>query len=200
MKRLISIFLLLLVGSLSTNLAFALIVTDNVDKDDFRYEVTYTFSTQDLAVSQTAMEVPIDTSFVHDNFVYAISRDGRLVGMSIAGDQACTAGAATFDITINSQVTGIQTVIEPAPVRSAVGIGGASGTTYAYIRQDRADTVVSRGFRGADDKSTSFHNTEHQFGRATPLVAGNRVGVRVTTSSAFAPVDSAYVIVVYVLE
>lgn len=198
MKRLflISLFLLFTFGS-----AFALIVTDNVDKDAFQYEVPYHFSTNDLATSQTAVEIPVIAGATQHNFYYVIPRDGRIVGMSIAGNKAVVAGAATFDLTINGTVTGIQTVIEPTvgTARSAVGISGSAGPQFAYIRQDRAETASARGFRSSSDKA-SYHNAEHFYGKATALSAGNRVGARITTSSSFAPTTTDYVITIYVLE
>lgn len=200
-KFLLTISLFLLISKP----VFALIETNNVSKDDFLYEVGYAFATGDLAASQSAVQIPvaIETGTGHI-FEYTIPRDGRIVGMSVTGDIALTvAGAATFDVTINGNVTGVQTVIEKLSAstgRAAVGIGGSADAQYAYIRQDRADTVVARGLRAEYPKDTaSFHDADHRYGKATALVAGNRVGVKVTTTSGFVSM-SDYVVVVYVLE
>lgn len=198
MKRLLLASLFLLVTSVP---AFGLIVTDNVDRDDFQYEVGYSFATEDLTASLSAIEIPARHADTISNFYYVVPRDGRIVGMSVAGNAAVTDGAATFDITINSQVTGVQTVIENTvtTARSAVGIGGSAGSQYAYIRQDRAETAVFQGFR-AETSTADRHNADHPYGKATALSAGNRVGVKVTTSSGLTPTSVDYLIVIYVLE
>lgn len=195
MKKLIlaSLFALGLCSSV-----FALLVTDNVDKDSFQYEVAYRFTTADLAASQTAAEVPVISGAVQHNFYYTIPRSGKIVGIAVSGNAEITAGGATFDITINGNVTGVQTVIE-SPARSAVGNTGSSGPQYAYMRQDRAETAASGGFR-ASGSTADKHNADNPYGRATPLSAGNRVGVKVTTNSSFAPTTIDYVVTVYVLE
>ena len=196
MKKLflLSLFLLFLCSP-----AFALLVTDNVDRDKFQYEIGYTFSTDDIGASKTAIEIPNVHGTSQFNFYYVIPRDARIVGMSTAGSQVCTVGSATFDVTINGTVTGIQNVVDEGASRSAVGNSGSTGSQYSYIRQDRAEDIVSRGFRPADDK-TDIHDTTYPYGKATPLSAGNRIGVKVTTSSNFTPTNADYVITVYVLQ
>lgn len=178
--------------------AFALLVTDNVDKDSFQYEVPYSFATNNLAASQTAVEFPITAGAVQNNYYWTVPRSGKIVGIAVSGNNAVTAGGATFDITINGNVTGIQTVIE-SPARSAAGNTGSSGTQYAYMRQDRSETAASRGFK-VSSPSADRHDADNPYGRATPLSAGNRVGVKVTTNSAFTPTTIDYVVTVYVLE
>lgn len=178
--------------------AFALLVTDNVDKTEFKYEVGYRFATSDLQASLTAAEIPVIPDATQHNFYYVVPRDGRVVGISVAGNNALSAGGATFDVTINGTVTGIQTVIE-SPARTALGESGSSGTQFAYMRQDRAQTASVRGFRSAID-TTSKHDTDNPYGRATPITAGNRIGVRVTTSSTWSPATLDYIVTIYVLE
>jgi len=181
--------------------AFGLIVTDNVDRDNFGYEVAFSYATDNISANTIAWEIPVEST-LDDNFYYVVPRDGRVVGMSVAGSAACTAGAATFDITINGAVTGIQTVIEPTATtaRSAVGINGAADPQYAYIRQDRADSVVARGFRVSLDR-VGYHDAEHPFGKATALTAGNRIGVTINTTTGFTPTATTdYLVVIYVLE
>ena len=181
--------------------AYALLVTDNVDRDNFQYEIPYQFATTDLGASLTAVTFSVSGlagSGTAANPNYVIPRSGRIVGIAVSGNAAITAGGATFDVTINGTVTGVQTVIE-SPARSAVGNTGSSGTQFAYMRQDRADTAASRGFKASDD-SANFHNADNPFGKATALSAGNRVGVRVTTSSTLSPTTIDYVVTVYVLE
>lgn len=200
MKKFILVSLLLLF----TSPAFALIVTDNVDKADFLYEVAFGYATSDLDANSIDWEINVVPDLA-SSYYYVVSRDGRIVGMSVSGDAAVTAGAATFDITINGLVTGVQAVLEPtteATARIAVGTSGSADPRYAYIRQDRADTAAAQGFRVVytTDKA-DFHDVDNPYGRATPLVAGNRVGVLVNTTANFAPNSSTdYVITIYVLE
>lgn len=194
---LLSISLLLLVS----NPVYALIETENVDRDEFQYEVGYQFATGDLQASQSAVEIPVIVDLGH-NFDLVVPRKGSLVGMSVAGNAACATGAATFDVTIAGTVTGIQTVIEPtagSSAQTATGVGGAAGPQYAYIRKVREDSPVARGFRHTYDRN-SFHDADHVYGKATALSAGNRIGVKVTTSSDFAPTSSDYVVVIYALH
>lgn len=181
--------------------AFALIVTDNVDETDFMYEVAYPFATNDLAVSQTAVEIPIIPGADDHNFYFGVPRAGRIVGMAVTATTDVAAGAATFDVTINGTVTGVQTVLEvqQTSARSAAGNSGSAGSRVAYIRQDRDETNAAQGFRGVNDRSTSFHDSDNVYGRATPISAGDRIGVRVTSSSGLSPVQD-YTVVIYVLE
>jgi hypothetical protein len=197
MKKLflVSLFLMLIFGL--CNPVSALITTENVDKDTFQYEVPYAFATTDMGAAQTVAEITVSPAV--SGYYYTIPRSGRLVGISVAANTAVTSGGATFDVTINSYVTGIQTVLQSGTARTAVGNSGAGGTTYAYMRQDRSETAASRGFRVSSDRA-SYHNAENSFGKATPLVAGDRIGVKVTTSSGFAPMTSDYFVVIYVLE
>lgn len=193
MKKLI---LLISLFFLFSSPVFALIVTDNVDKDDFQYEVPYVFATPDLAASKTEVTIPIDGNLTNSSG-YTIPRDGKLVGISVWSSGALTGGAATFDVTINEAVTGVQAVIEPN-ARTAIGNSGSSGMTYAYMRQDRADKRTHQGFNLGS--SPSYYDAEHKYGKATPITAGNRIGVKATTSSGFTPDNTDYVVVVYVLE
>jgi len=188
---------------------YALITTDNVDKDTFNYEVGYRFATDDLAAAQTNLTIPLTPKTVRDGVgasnvdftEYTISRNGRLVGIAITGKGTCSSGAATFDVTLNGTVTGVQCVIESEPTRSPAGTSGSSGSQYAYIRQDRSETASARGFQNdSDEFTTRRHNADNPYGRATPISAGDRVGVVATTSSGFAGAGADYVIVVYVLE
>lgn len=214
MKKLliVSLFLLLMLGL--CNSANALITTDNVDRDAFQYEVTYSFATRDVGASKTGVElytIPIpsaSTATMEDGIKYrVVSRgstatyQGRIVGMSVYMGQTCTAGSATFDVTINGNATGIQAVVDSDTARSATGITGSTGTQYSYIRHDRTQDSVEQGFRQerAID-STTYNSADNYYGRATPLVAGDRIGVKMTTSSSFTPTDSDVVITVYVLE
>jgi hypothetical protein len=203
-KLLLSLSFLLLVSSP----VYALIVTENVDRDEFQYEVTYQALTEDLSANVTATAIPFHSAYasgtIPTNQIYyaVVPRDGVLVGMSVSGNAACTAGGVTFDATINNQVTGMQTIIEPTTgtARSAVGISGAADPQYAYIRQDRASTTTARGFRKETSPYLDIHNAEHPYGKVTQLSAGNRVGIKVTTSSGFLPVTTDYLVILYVLE
>ena len=211
MRRIILlVFCILLVVSYQT--AYGLLVTDNTDKDKFQYEVTYRFASSDFTQSMTAAEVPAislngtgQSNPTRDVFYTVVPRDGKVVGMSVAARDAITSGSATFDVTINGLVTGVQTLLEDAPVttvnaRTALGTTGGSGTTWSFIRQDRNDTNAARGFRTTNNSTNDRHNADNPFGRATPISAGNRIGVRVTTSSGLYPLTNAYTVTVYVLE
>lgn len=203
--RALKVLLLSLFLVFACSPVFALITTDNVDKDTFQYEVGYKFATTDLAASYAAYEMSVETglgSTANEIYFYTIPRDGVVVGMSVAGNTAIVGGSATFDVTINNQLTGIQTVIEPTPgtVRTAVGISGSAGNLYAFIRHDRATSVVEQGFRKVEDRTSSYHNSEHPYGKATAITAGNRIGVKVTTDSSLSGTTGDFVVVVYVLQ
>ncbi len=194
---LVSLFLLIGVSSAS-----ALLNTDNTDKETFKYEVPYVFASEDLTASLTDETVAVIGGGVFaSNFSYVIPRDGRLVGISVAGSRVCTTGAASFDVTINGTVTGFISVIESA-ARSAVGTSGSSGTQFAYTRQDRAETPVAQGFKTLRlTGNLEYHDANHIYGKASAIAAGDRIGVEVTTSSDFlAPTFADYIITIYVLE
>ena len=186
------------------NVSFAEITTENVDKDRFLYEDGFMYATYDLAASQTSMELPIIPGLTgaRTNYYRLVKRtgndtvNGRIVGIAVSGNKACTSGAATFDVTINGTVTGIQAVIQPNTL-SAVGNVGSSGAQYTYLNQDRASDTVPLGFRPT---ASGFHDSDHPYGKATGLNAGNRIGIKVTTSSGFAPTSNGYVTTVYVLQ
>jgi hypothetical protein len=194
----ISLFLLI------SSPAYALIVTDNVDEVDFQYKVGYTFASDDVAASVVSHEISVAVleTTMHSNFYYVVPEEGKIIGMAVAGSEAVAAGGgATFDVTINGLVTGVQAIIQGASLTALGTPSGSSDVRYSYITQDRDETNAARGFRkGQPTKLDAWHDAEHPYGRATPLVAGNRVGVKVTTNSGFAPTGVDYVIVVYVLH
>ena len=205
MKKILLATLFLLIFGVSDS-AFALLKTNNVHKEDFKYEVPYFFASEDLTQSMTAIKVGVgavngsSTDGFGDNFFYVVSRDGFLTGMSVAMSTPLTNGAATFDVTINGTVTGVQVVIEDNPVRTAVGTTGSSGDQFGFIRQDRSDTNAADGFKGDDEFTLSRHNSDNPFGRATPLTAGNRIGLKLTTDSTLLPGHADAIITIYVLQ
>jgi len=196
MKKLPLISLFFLIFSLVSSSAFALLVTDNTDSDNFLYEVPYVFSSADVTASITAQALIINR--YNNASGYTLLRDGKLVGISIAGDMACTAGGATFDVTINGEVTGVQAYIQNSTL-TALGNSGSAGEQYSYMRQYRNETNAAQGFR-RNIIDSAYHNADNPYGRATPLSAGDRIGVKITTSSNFAPSGADYVVTVYVLE
>ena len=194
MKKLLIISLFFLIFSLVSSSAFALLVTDNTDSDNFLYQQGFDFSTSDLTVSKTQVAIPINSTLTGLS-EYTLLRDGKLVGISVATSAACTVGGATFDVTINGNVTGVQAWIQKTTV-SAVGNSGSAGAQYSYIRQYRNETAAPKGFGIGGAK----HNADNPYGKATPLVAGDRIGVKLTTNSTFAPDNMDAVVVVYILE
>lgn len=198
MKKLIFVSLFFLIFSLISSSAFALIVTDNTDEDNFLYEVPYQFATSNLAASLTASAFPIISTTVN-NTGYLLLRAGKIVGISVAGDGVYTGtGGATFDVTINGTVTGVQGWIQNTTI-SALGNTGSAGPQYSYIRQYRNEIKSALGFR-KNDATGDWHNRDNPYGKATPLVAGDRIGVKVTTSSGWGVNTNDYVVTVYVLE
>ena len=196
MKKLVFTFLFLFAICVP---AFALLVTDSTDEENFQYLVAYKFATEDLAANVSNVNIPIIPRKAGVNFFYVLPKGGKVVGISVAGNMGLLpTEAATFDVTINGQTTGVQTVLEKV-ARSAVGNVGSSGENYAYMRQYRNETKVAKGFRRGFHDDYNFYNEEQPYGRATPLSAGNRIGVQVTTSSA-GHADNDVVAVVYVLE
>ena len=198
MKKLIFISLFLLIFSLFSSSAFALLVTDNTDEDNFLYQAPYNFATSNLTASVTLGRVSVMSNPFQDNFYYVVPRDARITGISVASDRPITAGGATFDVTINDKLTGVQAWIQPNTI-TALGNTGSAGTQYGYIRQYRNETAAAIGFRRSGNKGY-YHNADNPYGKATPLVAGDRIGVKVTSSSGLLPITCDYIITIYVLQ
>lgn len=198
MKKSIFFLLFLLIA---VSQSFALITTDNVDKDSFGYQTPYLFATSNLSANQTTIAVSTaGTSGSNEVSEYVVPRAGSIVGLAVTGNANVTTGAATFDVTINGELTGIQAVINKNP-GTFIGTG-SSGIKYAYARQDRSDVTVSQGTKDTSvSNRASFYSADYPFGRATPLVAGDRIGVKVNSSLNFTTNQSIdYVATVYVLN
>jgi hypothetical protein len=197
MKKLLFILLFLAV---TCNHAFALLTTENVDKDKFGYMVTYQFATANMAASRTDDEMPTSgTSSPNMQNYYVVPRDGTIAGISVASNLTITSGSATFDVTINENKSGLEAVIAASPALSAIESVGNSGSRYSYINQDRSEDVVKRGFSSSLQR-TNYYDAEHPYGKATALTAGDRIGIKVSTSSGYANTTADFTATVFVLD
>lgn len=203
MRKLLLLALPLLLILSFTTPAHALLNTDNVDETKFQYRVAYTFGTGNIVASETRAEMYTYPGYTNALMkAHVVTRPANIVGMSVAGNAVLTAGEATFDVTVNGTITGIQVSLDPYTARSAAGTAGSTGSQYGYIEQDRDETAVPRGFRSVGDiRSWSYGGDyDHRYGYATALAAGDRLGVVATTNSTLAPLTNDYTINVYVLE
>ena len=185
MKKII--FLLVITLLLWATPASALIRTRNVDAKDygsgeskFKYKVAYTFATTNVGDSLTASQLSVDATITDVDF-YIMPFKGTIVGISIGSSAALTAGSVTADVTINGTVTG---------VRTALDAGGSTRHNQSGLLA--AHTQYNLNTLAYDDDSPpdwggAKHDDTHLYGKATALAAGDRLGVKLTTSSAFAP-------------
>ncbi len=203
MKKLIFLLVITLL-CLWVTPAFALIRTRNVEADDygsgdskFDYKVAYQFATQDVAASISAVAMPVPTanadSTLHKHSLYyAMPFKGSIVGISIATYETLTGGSATAEVTINGYVTGVRTALEVSNVRHY-----PSGlvTTHSRVNANTLayDDDSPPNWGGGRHKAVT-----HPYGKATPLVVGDRIGVNIETSSGVNTTD--YVVTVIILQ
>ena len=126
-------------------------------QEDFRFNQPFNFMQANVAASQTA--VAIDVLGLVGNTEYVMDGPGSIIGISVASNDARTAGTLTVDATINGTVTGLQAVLD------------GTNTQYHYATQ-----LVD----------------------ADTFVAGNRVGVKITTDAAWLPTTADIVVVITV--
>jgi hypothetical protein len=201
MKKLIFAFLFLLtIGNIT---AKAMITTENVDPDRFQYVVPYYFATTDLAASRTDELRTVANQYVT---YYTIPRDGKIAGIAVYGNTNVTSSGkrATFDITYNGNPTGVKCMVglegnNPLSEYVAVGGQGKANAIRGYIWQDRLTYVAAQGFTATND-TVSYQTAEYPYGKASPIVAGNKIGVKVTTTSGWTDTGNDYAVVVYILQ
>jgi len=182
--------------------AYALIRTRNVDVDDagtgdskFDYKVAYVFATGDVAASTSLTDVPVPMAYVkQQSFYYAMPFKGTIVGVSIASKEALTTGSATVDVTINGTVTGVRTALD-ADSTVAYSISGLVATHTQYNASTLAYNDDSPNNLGG-----GYHDSTHQYGKATELAVGDYLGVQIETSSDIVPAASHYVVTVIILQ
>lgn len=202
MKKISIGFLFLLAFVVITSNAFALLTTENCDKEKFLVKTVYEFASNDVAASLTAVDIPAkDPSGVNTVLEYVVPSNARLVGISVSENatKAATSGSATYDVTINGTVTGLQALVSSFAT-PYLGASGSAGTYLSYSFHDRDSDSMERGFKAPNANSSYRHDADHPYGKATALVAGSRIGVKVTTSSGYAPVSADPLIRVYVVE
>ena len=204
MKRILCIFLSITFLLIVTPSAFALIRTRNVDIDtgEFGYKVPYQFASTNVGGAVTAGELATDAT-ISNIYYYTMPFKGSIVGVSIAVNAAITAGSITADVTINGTVTGVRTAIDAG----AQEVWSKSGQladhrqyNYQFIAFDDDSPEDWGGTCGLGAQSCS---AGYEYGRATPLVAGDRIGVRLTTSPAkpqLAPATTEVNVTVMVLQ
>ena len=178
MKRILCIFLSITFLLIVTPSAFALIRTRNVDIDDggFGYKVSYQFATTDVGGGQTAIELPTDAT-INNQYYYTMPFKGSIVGISIASNTAITRGSVTADVTINGAVTGVRTALDGGATAKWSRSGQVADHRQFNYNTILFDTDIPDDFGGGT------HDTIHPYGKATALTAGDRIGVKLTTST-----------------
>lgn len=195
MRKILLVFLFLLLVCCVPS--YALIQTDNTDikEGGFGYKVAYKWASYDVGSNLTAVELPVsfDTTTRY-NLYYPMIFKGNIVGVSIAASGAPTAGSATAEVYINGLATGVRTAIDAGgTVKSAKSGGRTVHTTYNYNQLD-FDSEVAGSWGG------SWDGKVYPYGRATALAAGDYIGVKLTTSSNFAPNTDDFVVTVIILQ
>ena len=201
MKKILCFFLSITFLSIVTPSAFALIRTRNVDIDDggFGYKVAYQFSTNNVGAGQTAIEVT--TNAVDGQLYYTIPFKGSIIGVSIASSAALTNGSATADVTINGTVTGVRVALDGGATTLWAKSGELADHRQYNYRTIAFDDDSPENWGGTCGQGAQSCQSGYEYGKATPLVAGDRIGVKLTTSSSVLPTGTAeFTITVMVLQ
>lgn len=74
------------------------------------YKQPFNFMQSDVAANQTA--IAIDVCGLSGNTEYVMSYDGSVLGISIASNDARTAGTLIVDVTVNGTATGLQAQVD----------------------------------------------------------------------------------------
>jgi len=109
-------------------------------QQDFPYAQPYQFMQSDVAANQTA--VALDVLGLSGNTEYTMDLAGSVIGISIAGNAARSAGTLTVDVTINGTATGLQAILNE------------TNTTYHYATQVMETDTFSAGNRLGVDITT----------------------------------------------
>lgn len=188
-----------------TSDAFALVRTRNVDIDEggFGYKVAYQFATENVGASRSAVEIHTagETGSGEVSYYYTMPFKGSIVAVSIASSSALTDGSATADVTINGAVTGIRVALDGGATTLWDKSGEKADHTQYNYRTIQFDDDSPEDWGGTCGQGAQACQSGYEYGKATPLVAGDRIGVKLTTSSGLAPADSAeFNITVMVLQ
>ena len=106
------------------------IVLLRADIDEKGQPMSYSFMQSDVAASQT--DVVLNVLGLSGNTEITMAKPGSVVGISIASNDARTAGTLTVDITIDGTKTGLQAVLD------------GSNAQYHYATQAlRTDTFTA---------------------------------------------------------
>ena len=98
-----------------------------------RYEIPAYFMQADVAANQAA--VALNVLGLAGNTEITLPKGGSIVGISIASNDARTAGTLTVDATINGTATGLQAVLD------------ATNTQYHHANQVKDTDTFSAGDR-----------------------------------------------------
>ena len=102
-------------------------------QQDFPYSQPYKFMQINAAANQSA--VALDVLGLAGNTEYTMELEGSIIGISIASNDARTAGTLTVDATVNGTATGLQAVLD------------GTNTTYHYATQIPETDTFSAGDR-----------------------------------------------------
>ena len=200
MKFTARFLLLFAMVGIYTTPAWALITTDNTDPNEFAVKQTLQYATYNCTVSMSGVRVPAaGTSGANVVEDIVLPFKGSIVGMSMAFQNAITAGGVTAEVAINRTGTGIQCAADCNTARTATGAAGSTGTQFAYVTQPRGKTRTVQGFRAESDEQQK-HNTANPYGYTTPIAAGDRINVLLTTTNNLAPLENDVLITVEVLQ
>lgn len=183
--------------------AFALINTRNVEaKDDgtgesgFKYKVAYQFATTDVGYTTTAGTVT--TTATGTSYYYTMPFKGNIVGISIASSAATTAGAATAEVTINGCVTGVRTALGTESVKVDRYGQRTTHTTYNY-NTINYDNNQPPDWGGLETDASISGDGGYDYGKASPLEAGDYLGVTLELSSTYAPATSSEMVITVII-
>ena len=121
------------------------------------FKQPFSFMQSDVAASQSAVALAVLGLTGNSEIVMPYA--GSIIGISIASNDARTAGTLTVDATVNGTVTGLQAVLD-----------GTNTTYYSATQAKDTDTFA----------------------------AGDRIGVKITTDSSWAPTTADIVVAVII--
>ena len=204
MKKMLCLFLVI-AFCLVVSQADAKIKNPNVDikEGGFQYKVAYHFATQDIAASLSATEIPIvggiealgPIQTTGSSLYYTMPFKGRIVAISIAANAALTGGSATAEVTINGQLTGVRTAVD----YNGTSLRQTSGEKTAHAQWNYR-TIEYDNDRPDNWGGGQHTANDYDYGKATQLAAGDRIGAKLSTDANFTVANTDFVVTVIVLQ
>lgn len=183
--------------------ASAAIRTRNVDFNDegFQYKVPYQFATEDVGENVTETAIPAAAAVRNtpaDQYYYAVPYKGNIIGIAIASNTAITAYSVTADVTINGCVTGVRTTLNSGQTAKISSSGEVA--SHSQSNCNTLDLISGVPDESPPNWGGGAYDSYHPYGRATPLVAGDRIGVKITTDNGMRPTSADINVTVFILQ